>query len=453
MAAIFATDLNNYFDIAHELNRGEDLIVPEHVTLNTNFDNVIDSSWGLNSIHVLGTILAPLAGIRIDQDANLHYGNVSQSSITLGAEASITAWMNAIWIYADEVTVMNRGEITSQLKGIGAYGDDLDIVNYGEITGDKSGVNLSGVGSEIVNYGSIAYSGVSSGANDAAIFVEMNYSDRGGENSIANHGTLSSTSSTALKGSFWGVENVSNFGIVSGDVDLSGGDDIFVNEGVVVGELELGYGDDTYTGFAGNVTGVISGGNGDDVIRGGAVHDEADGGVGDDVLKGREGDDALRGQAGDDELRGGAGDDTLYGGADDDMLGGGAGDDMIYGGDDADHLVGSRGDDTLFGGSGADRLAGGAGDDTLTGGSSGDQFVFSRSAGNDVITDFQNGYDEIDLSAFGLNPARFETKMGAALSRAGEGDTLLNLKKLGGDGYVLIENLDYADADVTDFIL
>ena len=43
---------------------------------------------------------------------------------------------------------------------------------------------------------------------------------------------------------------------------------------------------------------------------------------------------------------------------------------------------------------------GASGDDTLTGGAGADHFVFDPNHGNDVVTDFTDGEDLIDLSAF-----------------------------------------------------
>jgi beta-glucanase (GH16 family) len=161
-----------------------------------------------------------------------------------------------------------------------------------------------------------------------------------------------------------------------------------------------------------------------------------------------------------DTLTGGAGADTLNGGADIDRLIGGAGDDTYYvsdtdvvvelpgggvdtvstsssyalganienltltgagraggfgnalanviiGNSGANRLEGAGGNDTMNGAGGADTIVGGTGDDRLTGGVGADTFIINRGDGHDVISDFGNGADALDLSNFygaGLHP-------------------------------------------------
>ncbi len=51
-----------------------------------------------------------------------------------------------------------------------------------------------------------------------------------------------------------------------------------------------------------------------------------------------------------------------------------------------------------MGGLGDDTLGGGAGNDTLFGGDDADVFIFTSGEGNDVIYDFEEGSDMIQLS-------------------------------------------------------
>ena len=98
-----------------------------------------------------------------------------------------------------------------------------------------------------------------------------------------------------------------------------------------------------------------------------------------------------------DSIVGGNGADILYGEGGADNLRGGNGDDLLLGGQGRDMLFGENGNDRLDGGIGNDRLEGGKGDDRLTGGDGSDLFVFGKSGGADVITDFQLGVDHLQL--------------------------------------------------------
>ncbi len=146
---------------------------------------------------------------------------------------------------------------------------------------------------------------------------------------------------------------------------------------------------------------VLYGTAGPDAIYGYGGNDTLHGGAGDDVLYGGAGDDRLYGDSGNDVLNGGSGNDTLYGGYGDDRLYGGTGDDRLFGGAGNDHLDGGKGNDVLNGGTGDDRLSGGQGNDT---------FVFDPNFGNDIILDFWNGDNIIDLT--GLDVSSFEELQG-----------------------------------------
>ena len=97
----------------------------------------------------------------------------------------------------------------------------------------------------------------------------------------------------------------------------------------------------------------------------------------------------FRGGDGDDELRNRAGTDAaLY-------ANGGAGNDYLNGARGDDILIGGPGNDTIFGRDGIDRLFGQTGDDRLFGGGKRDVFVFTVGDGDDVIVDFQKGFDQV----------------------------------------------------------
>ncbi len=95
----------------------------------------------------------------------------------------------------------------------------------------------------------------------------------------------------------------------------------------------------------------------------------------------------------DDRLRGNNAGDTIEGFEGNDWIKGRGGDDRLLGGDGNDLIEGGWGDDTLYDGAGSDELDGGWGDDV---------FVLALDGQTDEITDFDEGNDLIDVSAWGV---------------------------------------------------
>lgn len=206
-------------------------------------------------------------------------------------------------------------------------------------------------------------------------------------------------------------------------LDGGAGNDV-VDGGGGSDELMGGSGNDKVNGRAGND--LIYGGEGDDVLNGDGGRDEVSGHDGDDTIKGGGGADSLYGDGGNDKISAGGGSDLVYGGIGDDeidgdggkdsieggdgndIIRGGAGNDRIDGEDGNDILGGNSGADTIYGGVGNDFIVGGSGRDILYGGTGADQFIFNAASDSgkgafaDVIADFEQGIDFIDLSAFGL---------------------------------------------------
>ena len=196
----------------------------------------------------------------------------------------------------------------------------------------------------------------------------------------------------------------------------------------------------------------LTGDDGDNVLVGYAGADVFDGGAGVDVLSyfgsdaavtvnlatgrasgghangdsfssiegvaGSEHDDRLTGDGGDNEFHGAAGADVLEGGAGVDGItytrsdagvtvnlatrtafGGHAEGDTFTG---FENVTGSAHADRLTGDDGDNELEGIGGNDHLVGGGGNDTFIFEPENGNDVIADFADGMDRIDLSAFEL---------------------------------------------------
>ena len=237
----------------------------------------------------------------------------------------------------------------------------------------------------------------------------------------------------------------------------------------------------------------ITGDFANDTIYGGPGSDTIVGGDGRDFLSGDDGDDSfivLAGQATDDTF-GGSGFDTLdlsgidsagvtlnlasgtltaaglggavsiisiehaiggqlgdliTGGAATEVIEGGNGSDILRGGGGGDTLTGDAGDDTLSGGGGADVLEGGTfGFDRFSGGGGADIFVFYTRSGADVIRDFQDGSDRINLSDYALDPAEV-----LAMAAQVRGGVLFTLDAVDS---ILIKGLTIAQLDGSDFIL
>jgi Ca2+-binding RTX toxin-like protein len=228
---------------------------------------------------------------------------------------------------------------------------------------------------------------------------------------------------------------MSHFGHVGAYIDGTSQDD----------DLAGTFLDDTIHGRDGNDT--LHGLGGNDHLFGDAGNDTLFGDAGNDILDGGDGNDTLIGGTGADTLIGGAGIDTasyeyatsgvmvdlatggltgeaagdtysgienVTGSAFGDIINGdqfanriegGAGDDFLFGGAGNDTLIGGPGDDVLRGGAGDDTLIASGGHDVLTGDDPGsigrDTFVFLPDWTNGhTVTDFQHGYDHIDISAY-----------------------------------------------------
>ena len=235
----------------------------------------------------------------------------------------------------------------------------------------------------------------------------------------------------------------------SGHDDLNGGDDD--------DEISGGSNNDTLLGGFGNDT--LDGGDHRDLLLGGAGLDDLFGGEGDDTLDGGNGNDDMSGGNGNDIFRDFDGNNTISGGQGIDTLDYSS----FYGrvvvnlsnnavdkyekfverapttaveryedaGTDSvtlvENVIGSSEDDTIWGnsvqnvldgGDGNDEIRGGGGLDTVTGGEGADRFVFDDGDAplaftgldgirhSDLITDFGNGADRIDLSRIDANPTQ-----------------------------------------------
>ena len=111
-----------------------------------------------------------------------------------------------------------------------------------------------------------------------------------------------------------------------------------------------------------------------------------------------------------------------------------------------ENVVGSDRADSIAGDSGDNALAGGGGNDSLSGGGGLDVFVFGRAHGDDILFDFSDGVDRIDLQELDL-PNRFDD----VSAREVNDGVLIDLTAHGG-GTILLQNFELADLDASDFL-
>ena len=311
-------------------------------------------------------------------------------------------------------------------------------------------------------------------------------------------GVMVSLDSGAASGGDAAGDVLSNFENLRGGL----GNDALVGDGAG-NVLWGGAGIDTLTGQGGDDT--LEGGASGDLLQGGdgvdwASYAAADGGVSvnlgvsgqtgsdangdvfssieavrgsvfDDVITGDASENTLEGDDGADTLAGGDGIDTLsYANSDGrvvvDLLNGNAllnhaegdvisGFENLTGSRLPDYLLGSSEGNVLNGGGGVDRLEARGGDDTLIGGTQNDNlkggdgadvFVLNLGDGADLIADWQDGFDRIDLSDFQLSfgdiqAASTALPIGALFIDLGSGDSFQ------------INNFAMADFDIGDVIV
>lgn len=206
-----------------------------------------------------------------------------------------------------------------------------------------------------------------------------------------------------------------------------------------------------------------------------------------DTLSGTAKDDELSGGAGNDTLNGGGGNDTLDGGEGADTLSCGPGIDTVSyhwsdaavtvdlsastfsggeaqgdSGSQCESVWGSAYNDTLRasgtsggrveGSSGNDVIEGRGGDDRLVGGKGNDRFVFGLANGHDKVSDFEDGKDRVDLSAFNIASYAELTGLLTESMYYDVPITTINLMSKGG-GIIDLEDFRRSNLDASDFTL
>lgn len=139
------------------------------------------------------------------------------------------------------------------------------------------------------------------------------------------------------------------------------------------------------------------------------------------------------------------GNDLVFSGRGNDVVLGGAGDDRVFAGAGNDLVRGDAGNDLLFGDKGNDTIHGGAGRDVIFGGAGADVFVFATGSGRDLVLDFTNGTDKLDLSGYGI-------KNFAGLTGDIKSDPFGTNIDLGHGNVFTLEGVTKAQIDANDFL-
>ncbi|MDB5526637.1 MAG: hemolysin-type calcium-binding repeat family protein [Rhizobium sp.] len=315
-----------------------------------------------------------------------------------------------------EVTIARSGDV-SGYSGVRLAGYSPIFTNHGTVSGDAYGVycdddavitndgRISGTFAILLNDAGGIVTNESQGRIIASATAVELYSDDGKESALTNRGLI--------KGADAIVGQTAN--------------DIIVNRGVMKGGIDLGGGNDSFDNRGGSVNHNIVSGDGNDWL----IVDDAKTQMVEKV---------------------GAGTDTvkstvtyaLSANVENLVLLGKA-DAKAMGNDENNGITGNAGDNVLSGKVGMDVLNGGYGNDLLTGGADADTFLLAKGGGHDVVADFVNGSDHIDLS--GLDAIADFDDLWAHHLTVTENDVIIHA----GGGRLTLHQTAQADLDFTDF--
>jgi Ca2+-binding RTX toxin-like protein len=275
----------------------------------------------------------------------------------VGEEAFLKSTSQALAIAGAGSTVVNEGWIESvNSNAIVLTGAGTRFENAGTLIGKGQTVLLNGDNFNFINTGAIR--------GDSAVSVTTSEDS---EARIVNKGDLFSTSWAIIGDD--GSETVINSGHIHNGIILGDGDDRFIDKGGMVDNIVSGgNGDDFFLTRSTELTFTESTSGGFDI-----VHSSVDWQLRDNFESAR-----------------------LIGKNNVDLTGNDGGS-FLYGNKANNRIIGEAGLDWIDGGKGQDRLTG-DGIDNM--GDVTDHFVFKNGYGRDVITDFQDGVDFINLQNY-----------------------------------------------------
>jgi len=362
--------------------------------------------WGGNDSIAVGGNGGAAFSTYVDGGAGTDTLSISYDGITSLKDLSPLSYTNGTLTFTD----VNGGVITaSGIEALTVAGNSYDLY----------------LGSYSFDVGQPGYgSGLIWGSSDKTLYAVS------GSVFYANSGWLNNLTGFSGSDNFEFVgssgQDTINFNIsrasYSGKFTLNmgdGSDSILSAKLSNTDEVDLGAGDDTIYVMSSDLTtlnvSLLSGGDGTDTLAfeestistGQSISLNTGNATGFENLRGSSTAETLIGDDNSNVIKGLGGADTIYGGG---------GDDTLYAGDSgmsalsassnstADILYGGAGNDTLIGSAGANTFDGGVGSDTIVTGGGNDTIVLrtgdggSTIAGADVITDFTDGTDVMDLT-------------------------------------------------------
>jgi Ca2+-binding RTX toxin-like protein len=403
-----------------------EIFLDEDVTITASDYGIAQGSAAEQSeIHLNGTIIADDVdgiGVWADDGVNL--------TVTLSETGGIFA-DQGIRSDCAITSITNAGYIHAGAEGIySSQSLQFNLVNTGTIVARDTAISTSISGLNTVNH--IENSGLISGHTIVYAYTD-NFSlkqsatgeMRSQDGAIylgGNSGDVSRIENAGL------IVSASHFAVVSGDSR-----DTVINSGHIIGALVLGGSADVFRDLGGTVKGAIKGGLGDDLF----------------VLAGSDFNIVEVASAGRDTIRSSVSfvlNDseievlTLTGKTAANATG------NAYGNEITGNAIANR----LRGMAGEDILSGGLGNDRLTGGADADTFVFARSGGRDIITDFTDGTDIIDLTAYGKKLDHF-AELKPFIHDTGA-DVSIDLTSFKDGGVIILKGVDAALIGSADFL-
>lgn len=372
-------------------------------------------------IYVADDMMSNRIDVRGDVTATAPLGNAAIHLIGAGNtlnifESSTLSGTNGILSYAYNSRIHNEGTIDGSLNGISAQ-NAKELLNSGDVSGN--------IGVRFINNARIDNSGTIDGTADG-ISIEGSggtiINRKGGEISGGQAGIRLDTDETRVVNHGKIVDGQATSSLIDGNGTLT-----LINRGIIEGQVQMGGGDDVFDTRGGTFHYVVSGGLGDDLYKTSSsdlrIAEFSNGGRDEVMSKASF------------ELRWNIEDLTLLGKRDID----GEGNEL------ANTLVGNKGDNHLSGGDGDfDTLSGGAGRDILIGGAGADFFFFRRNSDIEIVRDFSDG-DQIELDF--LEAYQLDNLFAKHLEQKGE-----NLVIAYGDDKLILRDTELNELSQDDFI-